>query len=220
MKILSNQLDFWEQVYEDSSMEGFLSSFRPLLEKYKTEALLLGISFLIALTNIALLFTHFTKEKPVILVQEKTQGSKQEYVLIEISGSVEKPDVYRVKKGTRLKDILIAAGGLSDNADRLYFSRNFNLSSILKDEQKIYIPSVEESSGTSTQKVLGETFPQSSIIHLNSASIDELDQLPGIGKVSAQKIIDNRPYSFADELVSRKIIYKSAFEKIKERVAP
>lgn len=59
------------------------------------------------------------------------------------------------------------------------------------------------------------TVPLSGQINLNSASIRDLDSLPGIGLTYAQKIIDGRPYTAVSELASRKIVPLSTYNKIK-----
>lgn len=55
-------------------------------------------------------------------------------------------------------------------------------------------------------------------LDLNSASEDELKSLPGIGDATAKKIVDNRPYARKDELVKKKIVSQSTYDKIKNQV--
>ena len=59
---------------------------------------------------------------------------------------------------------------------------------------------------------------QSTLININTASFEELDTLPGVGKVIGQKIINNRPYSSIEELQTKKIVNKSTYEKIKDLI--
>lgn len=60
--------------------------------------------------------------------------------------------------------------------------------------------------------------PMKSKLDINSASEDDLKQLPGIGEALSKKIVENRPYKRKDELVSKKVLPRATYEKIKDQV--
>jgi competence protein ComEA len=60
---------------------------------------------------------------------------------------------------------------------------------------------------------------QMSALDINGAPLEELRQLPGINEATAKKIVENRPYARADELVTKKVLSKTAFDSIKDHVA-
>lgn len=208
-------------------MQGFLRSLLPLVSKFKIEAILIIVAVLIGIFSVAIYIISDQKNKQQTdLISFKENDPIVENtskILVDLSGAVENPDIYEVSSGARLKDILILAGGLSIEADRDFFNKNFNLAKKLQDQEKIYIPSrdevkegmAEETSKDASNNILG---PAENKISVNTASLDQLDTLPGIGKVTAQKIVQNRPYSSLDELVSRKVIYQSLFNKIKDQI--
>lgn len=144
-------------------------------------------------------------------------------ITAEISGSVVKPGVYELLANERVERLLILAGGFSQNADRGWIAKNLNQAAKVMDGQKIYIPkqgeveisSTSRASSTGSSGVLGA---QNQLININTATLAELDTLPGIGATRAQAIVSNRPYSSIQELVSKKVIPKSVYEKIKDRV--
>lgn len=61
-------------------------------------------------------------------------------VFVDLSGAVDRPGIYSLKPGDRLADLLALSGGVTNEVSQKWLSRNLNLSSVLKDQQKIYIP--------------------------------------------------------------------------------
>jgi len=75
-----------------------------------------------------------------------------------------------------------------------------------------------KTSGDASSNLSG-TVAGSSTVNINQASAEELDALPGIGPVTAQKIISNRPYQSAQDLLEKKVVGQSEFTKIKDEVS-
>lgn len=142
-------------------------------------------------------------------VEYLADGEGIEMVWVDVAGAVERPGVYELGKGSRVKDALVSAGGLSHDADRGYLEKVLNLAEIVRDGEKLYIPH----EGT---EVMGES---TGLININTASISELDTLRGVGSIRAQKIIDNRPFSKTEELLSKDVLPKSVYEDIKSEVS-
>ncbi|HEX7042227.1 MAG TPA: ComEA family DNA-binding protein [Patescibacteria group bacterium] len=153
----------------------------------------------------------------------KTQNSqKTNLIEVDVEGAVIKPGVYSLPQNSRLKDALVAAGGMSSSADRDAIAKNLNLAVKVIDGAKVYIPKIgdtpinsQASSTDNSTQVLGTT---TGLINVNTASPEQLDSLPGVGQVTAQKIIDNRPYNSVDDLLSKKAVGNSVFEKIKDKI--
>lgn len=167
----------------------------------------LGAVFII----IGIISVSFAREPKDGIIFETNEASASSKIIIDVAGAVVKPGVYELLGDSRIQDALVAAGGLSSLADRDYVSRNLNLALKLKDGVKIYIPKAGESVSQKTQN-------SESQININTASLSQLDKLPGIGPVTGQKIIDNRPYQDIQELLNKKIVGQKVFEQIKERI--
>jgi len=140
-------------------------------------------------------------------------------VTIDMAGEVIKPGVYKLNDGDRIIDALVMAGGLGLKADREWVEKNLNQAEKLVDGQKIYIPKIGEEI-ENDNKVLGKT---DSVIKLNTATIEDLDKLTGIGPSIAQRIIDYRTknggFKDINELKLVSGIGDKLFEKIKDDVA-
>lgn len=165
------------------------------------------------------LFLTFSKKdesKIVFETQEEERDNIPGKMLVDVSGAVEKPGVYEIKNEGRYREALAAAGGLSGDADREYVEKYVNLAAKVSDGIKIYIPKVNEQVlGTNSDGI--KTI--NSLININTASLGELDTLAGIGQVTGQKIIDNRPYGKIEELLEKKIVGNSVWEKIKDKIS-
>ena len=140
-------------------------------------------------------------------------------IKVDVEGQVLNPGVYSLNADSRVQDALIAAGGLTSDANR----NAINLAAKLIDGQKIYVPAVGESvSSYGNNPNQGSTLNSgdiSGLISINSATEAQLDSLPSIGPVTAQKIINGRPYSSIEEILSKKAVGKATFGKIKDLIS-
>lgn len=144
--------------------------------------------------------------------------ASEKIISIDVSGEVNTPGVYKLKEGLRIEDAINAAGGFTPKANQEYISKSLNLAQKLVDGTKLYIPAEgEEAAIASNAEVAGVN--SASAVNINSATQAELEALPGIGPVTASKVISGRPYQNIDELINKKIIGKSVFDKIKSSIA-
>lgn len=136
-----------------------------------------------------------------------------ERIMVDIGGAVVAPGVYALAAGSRVADGLAAAGGLTGAADRGWVEKNLNQSQILKDGQKIYIWRTGEMEEAATEGI-----GSGGMVNLNKATAAELESLPGVGPVTADKIIAGRPYSDPQELVEKKIVNLRVWEQIQDKI--
>lgn len=155
-------------------------------------------------------------------LESTSNQNKAPNIVVDVEGAVLRPGVYHVGSDFRLADALIASGGLSSDADRDWVAKRVNLAAKLTDGAKIYIPRIGEdvksiTGGTGTTGITGNerSFSQ---ININTTSEEILDSLPGIGPVTAQKIINGRPYRAIDELLSKKSVGSKVFDQIREKI--
>jgi competence protein ComEA len=126
---------------------------------------------------------------------EKTTSDKTN-ITVEIKGEVNSPNVYILKFGSRIKDLISLAGGVLQDSD----TSNINLAKKLKDEDYIFIPKKVDTNTIVQSKAKNA----SDKIDINSATKEELDSISGIGPVTAEKIVTyrekNGPYSAVEDL--------------------
>ncbi len=203
-------------------------NFDEFLQKYRYQILivLLGLIFI----GGGILFykkdLNFTGTKVEVLKSGNLTADTNQDLIVEISGAVINSGVYKLPAGSRINDLLVISGGFSADADRVWTDKYLNRAAKLSDGQKIYIPIVNKQ--TDVLSANSEVVYQSAsstiqsdsngLVNINSASLSQLDSLPGIGPVYGQKIIDQRPYSKTEELVTSGAITQTIYEKIKNSV--
>lgn len=133
-------------------------------------------------------------------------------VIVYISGAVARPDVYRLPAAARVKDAVLAAGGLLPDAD----GEAVNLAAPLHDSDHIRIPRRGEAApAQAPQTASGGTERR---INLNTAGTAELEDLPGVGKTLAERIVARReeqgPYRSVEDLREVTGIGAKLFEQI------
>jgi competence protein ComEA len=139
---------------------------------------------------------------------------------VYVTGAVHKPDVYVLPPGSIVKDALLAAGGATDDADL----ERINLAVQVYDQQQIYVPRVgEDAPPIPLPGDRSSTAPLSSKVNINSASMETLDTLPGVGPAIAQRIVDYRtehgPFATIEEIMNVKGIGPTTFDKMKDMIA-
>ncbi len=152
-------------------------------------------------------------------ISQASVVSNPSEVKVDVSGAVMDPGVYTLSVNSRVEDAIQAAGGVTGAADPAYLAKTLNLAQKVSDGMKIFVPEAGQFSGQSGSSSVAGASTQNTLININSASLAELDKLPGVGPVGAQKIIDGRPYGSIEELFTKKAVNRSVYEKIKELVS-
>lgn len=107
-------------------------------------------------------------------------------IFVQVAGAVGTPGVYELQAGSRVYAAIDAAGGLLDTAD----DRDLNQAAIVEDGQKIYIYTVEEREALETEAPTQTA--NDGLININTATVAELTNLPGIGEAKASQIVAYR----------------------------
>jgi competence protein ComEA len=150
-------------------------------------------------------------------------------VVVDVTGAVIAPGVYRLSAGSRVGDAITQAGGFSPRVDADRVGTELNLAATLTDGAQIRVPSRDDTvapaggggPGGSGGGAGGSGGAGGALIDLNTASQTELESLPGIGPVTAGKIIESRagsPFTSIDELRGRGLVGEKTFEDIRALV--
>ncbi len=146
-------------------------------------------------------------------------AQKDDTIWVYVCGAVHAPGVYELPSGSRIYHVIQAAGGMLPEAE----TRAVNQAQELSDGEQITVPTVEEAQEPAQPAVSGgSAVSGDGKVNLNTAGIEELCTLTGIGEARAQAIVDYREqnggFQSIEELMNIDGIKEKTFEKLKEEV--
>lgn len=163
---------------------------------------------------------------------------KESKIIVHVTGAVKNAGIVKIDEGSRISDAIEAAGGFADDAD----ISQINLAYQIEDGQKIYIPSINDEKTDGSEKVLEKEYvtdeagddviveeeslniksKESKKININTAEQTELEEIPGVGASTAQKIIEyrktNGKFKNIEDIKNVNGIGDSKFENMKEKI--
>ena len=142
-------------------------------------------------------------------------------LVVHVVGEVRRPGLYRLRDGSRIADAVRRAGGARHGADLAAL----NLAAPLVDGVQVLVPSRAVAAAMSPgAAAVGGGAPAASAVSLSSATVEELDELPGVGPITAQKIVDYRaehgPFGSVDDLDAVPGIGPTRIEQLRDLVTP
>jgi competence protein ComEA len=137
-------------------------------------------------------------------------------LVVDVEGAVRRPGVYRFETGARIADAISRAGGTTRRADKSLV----NLAAPLADGQQVLVPH----RGRAAAGGGGGPPTRAGPVDLNSATVEQLDALPGVGPVTAQKIVEYRaehgPFTSVDQLDAISGIGPARIDNLRGHVVP
>lgn len=177
-----------ELLRENELVNRFITDYRGQLKNIAVISILIIAVLFIFVIKAGLDDSAVTKEKD----NAKETKTSLETIFIDIGGAVNSPMLAELPDGSRVEDAIVAAGGLTENADLT----SINRAEFLTDGEKIYIPAFEQNADGDESEmastVTAAESSQSGKVNINTADLATLQTLNGVGPVTAQKIIDYR----------------------------
>lgn len=142
-------------------------------------------------------------------------------VVVDVVGEVRRPGLYRLADGSRIADAVARAGGATRKAELA----QVNLAAPLADGEQVVVPTRGSAAAAApTAAGGGDAAAPSAPIQLSTATLEQLDSLPGVGPATAQKILDYRTkhgaFSSVDELDAVPGIGPKRLEQLRDLVVP
>jgi competence protein ComEA len=159
--------------------------------------------------------------RPAPIVAETPRAQEAPKLVVHVVGAVRRPGLYRLREGSRIADALARAGGATRKADLALV----NLAAPVSDGIQVVVPKRLPAAAAAAPASPGApaAAPQGPV-HLNTATLEQLDALPGVGPITAQKILDYRQqnggFASVDELDAVPGVGPARMEQLRELVAP
>ena len=167
---------------------------------------LIGALIVVLGVGIAVLVTSPPRGEPIKLAEPAP-------LRIHVAGEVQFPGVYEIPFGSIVQDAIDEAGGFTDQASQV----RINLAAELTDGQQVYVPQVADEAAPSFNPA-----PSNDPVAINTATAPELERLPGIGPVLAQRIVEYReqfgPFQRVEDLLEVEGIGPSKLESLQDQV--
>ncbi len=188
---------------------------------------LLGVMAGFVLAGVLVFVSRAPAGEPIMLQPAPTAAP----IAVHVIGAVPRPGLYKFPEAARVQDAIDAAGGILADAD----VDTLNLAAPLEDGQQLDIPYKSGSeptnntstfdlptSATATEEPTNDNSNSEELVNINTASLEELDALPGIGPTTAQKILDyreeNGPFSTIEDIMNVSGIGPATFEDIQNLI--
>lgn len=181
-----------------------------LVYRFRVPITLLLVGITLAAVGVFLTADNSEPEFEIVSNSE-VKGESAADLIVEVSGAVINPGVYKLTHASRVEDAITSAGGLSEDANTDWVAKYLNRAAFVTDGQKIYVPNQSEEQSDSNSEVVPES--TGNLVNINTATKGQLEELYGIGPVYAQKIIDNRPYSDVNELLVKKVVTQKIYDE-------
>lgn len=172
-------------------------------------------------------------EQPESAAEDREAAEQEEdtgdHIWVDVCGAVNQPGVYELDRNSRVFAAVEAAGGFAQNADRQWL----NQAAFLSDGEKIQVYTLEETSAMREQGIEAGTDAsdpeadsegksKNQKVNLNTASLEQLQEIPGIGQVRAQAILDYREqkgkFESIEDIQNISGIKGKTFDKIKDYI--
>jgi competence protein ComEA len=185
---------------------------------------LLGVMAGFILAGVLVFVSRAPAGEPIVLRPAPTAVP----ISVQVIGAVPRPGLYKFPKGARVQDAIDAAGGMLAGAN----IDSLNLAALLEDGQQLSIPyqagsaptdsSLTVDLPTSATQTPTNSGSNQNLVNINTATLEELDALPGIGLTTAQKIIDyrtvNGPFATIEDIMNVSGIGPATFDDLKNLI--